>query len=127
MAYTPTVWETGDTITAEKLNKAENGIAANSVLAVAVSKEDSAYTADAEYADVCAAVAAGKSVRLVYTQEGVGPLPTFVTYFDLCKAAIVSEEYVGLYFLSGNVGGGGTLDTVGLQWTSDGISDWPES
>lgn len=27
MAYTPTVWETGDVITAEKLNKAENGIA----------------------------------------------------------------------------------------------------
>lgn len=28
MAYTPTVWATGDKITAEKLNKAENGIAA---------------------------------------------------------------------------------------------------
>lgn len=28
MAYTPTVWETGDVITAEKLNKAEQGIAA---------------------------------------------------------------------------------------------------
>ena len=27
MAYTPTVWVTGDTITAEKLNKAEQGIA----------------------------------------------------------------------------------------------------
>ena len=27
MAYTPTVWETGDVITAEKLNKAEQGIA----------------------------------------------------------------------------------------------------
>lgn len=27
MAYTPTVWATGDVITAEKLNKAENGIA----------------------------------------------------------------------------------------------------
>ena len=31
MAYTPTVWETGDVITAVKLNKAENGIAAASV------------------------------------------------------------------------------------------------
>ena len=28
MAYTPTVWATGDVITAEKLNKAEQGIAA---------------------------------------------------------------------------------------------------
>lgn len=32
MAYTPTVWETGDTITAEKLNKAEQGIAAANIL-----------------------------------------------------------------------------------------------
>ena len=31
MAYTPTVWVTGDVITAVKLNKAENGIAAASV------------------------------------------------------------------------------------------------
>lgn len=30
MAYTPTEWETGDVITAEKLNKMESGIAANS-------------------------------------------------------------------------------------------------
>lgn len=30
MAYVPTVWQTGDIITAEKLNKAENGIAAAS-------------------------------------------------------------------------------------------------
>lgn len=40
MAYTPTVWATGDVITAEKLNKAENGIAvANAdVLIVTVSE-----------------------------------------------------------------------------------------
>jgi hypothetical protein len=27
MSYTPTTWQTGDTITAEKLNKLENGVA----------------------------------------------------------------------------------------------------
>lgn len=32
MSYTKTVWETGDTITSEKLNNAENGIeAANDI------------------------------------------------------------------------------------------------
>lgn len=30
MAYTPTIWKTGDVITAEKLNKAEQGIASAS-------------------------------------------------------------------------------------------------
>ena len=33
MAYIPTVWETGDVITAEKLNKAEEGIEAASASA----------------------------------------------------------------------------------------------
>lgn len=32
MAYTPTSWQTGDTITAEKLNKMEGGIAAASAV-----------------------------------------------------------------------------------------------
>ena len=42
MAYTPTVWETGDVITAVKLNKAENGIAAadRSVLVVTEDAEN---------------------------------------------------------------------------------------
>lgn len=36
MSYTPTQWATGDTITAEKLNKAENGIAANDAAIAAI-------------------------------------------------------------------------------------------
>lgn len=39
MAYTPTVWETGDVITAEKLNKAENGIASAFPLVVTISND----------------------------------------------------------------------------------------
>lgn len=38
MAYTPTVWETGDVITAVKLNKAENGIAAAGAYIVEMSE-----------------------------------------------------------------------------------------
>ena len=44
MAYTPTSWETGDVITAEKLNKAENGIAASEAFVVPVSYDDETYT-----------------------------------------------------------------------------------
>ena len=36
MAYTPTEWQTGDVITAEKLNKAEEGIAAASMKLVTI-------------------------------------------------------------------------------------------
>lgn len=38
MAYIPTEWATGDVITAEKLNKAENGIAAAGAYIVEVSE-----------------------------------------------------------------------------------------
>lgn len=48
MAYTPTVWETGDTITAEKLNKAEQGIASAGSVAIKIpiiyDEENSVYT-----------------------------------------------------------------------------------
>lgn len=36
MAYTPTVWDTGDTVTADKLNNIENGIKALNTLVVKV-------------------------------------------------------------------------------------------
>lgn len=36
MAYTPTEWATGDVITAQKLNKAENAIAANDAAIAAI-------------------------------------------------------------------------------------------
>lgn len=54
MAYTPTVWETGDVITAVKLNKAENGIAAadRSVLEVT---EDADNTLSEKWEDIFAA------------------------------------------------------------------------
>ena len=36
MSYTPTEWATGDTVTAEKLNKIEGGIASAGVLVATV-------------------------------------------------------------------------------------------
>ena len=127
MAYTPTVWETGDIITAEKLNKAENGIAANSVLDVTVTMEDSAYVADTEFADACAAVEAGQDVRLIYVQAAVGPLPEMRYIYDLKKYMIASESIVGMNFISADLNGGGTLSITGLQWTADGIDVWPSA
>lgn len=64
MAYTPTVWATGDVITAAKLNKAEEGIAAASgvvgVFPIGVTHEGSTATLTQKYSDILAAVSAGK-------------------------------------------------------------------
>lgn len=40
MGYIPTEWQTGDVITAEKLNKAENGIAAAYPVVLTVTVDD---------------------------------------------------------------------------------------
>lgn len=40
MAYIPTVWATGDVITAAKLNKAENGIAAAYPVVLTITVDD---------------------------------------------------------------------------------------
>lgn len=44
MAYTPTVWATGDVITAEKLNKAEQGIAAAGPVMIPAEYNAETYT-----------------------------------------------------------------------------------
>lgn len=69
MAYTPTVWETGDVITAEKLNKAENGIAAASasssplfVLTVDMAADGRSVTIDKTLAEITEAYNAGGNV-----------------------------------------------------------------
>ena len=66
MAYTPTVWKTGDVITAEKLNKAEQGIAAASdaVFYVTFTYDEltETTTADKTMAEIEEAISAGKAV-----------------------------------------------------------------
>lgn len=74
MAYTPTVWATGDTITAEKLNKAEQGIAAASEIVglfpIGVTVEGSTATLDQKYSDILAAVSAGKFALIYQIVDG---------------------------------------------------------
>lgn len=125
MGYIPTEWQNGDIITAVKLNKAESGIAANSTLTVMVTKEDDAYVADTEFEDVCAAIEAGQDVKLIYVQAGVGPLPEMRYIYDLTKYIIASESITTMCFIAADLNGGGVLALTGLQWSSDGISDWP--
>lgn len=67
MSYTKTTWQTGDTITAEKLNNIENGIEANET---AISQIDTS----------------GDAYIVTYTSSPSGPV-TDTTYADLETAA----------------------------------------
>lgn len=72
MAYTPTEWVTGDVITAVKLNKLENGVAAiDGVMVVLAEEESDVVTLTATYAEIAAALTANIPVFIkVQVSEG---------------------------------------------------------
>ena len=65
MSYTPTNWQTGDTVTAEKLNKMEGGIElANDafVIKLTPTNQDFSGTIDKTYDEIVAAVNSGVKI-----------------------------------------------------------------
>lgn len=64
MSYTPTEWETGDVVTAEKLNKLEQGVAnsGGSGLIVGTTFSDNVLTFDKTYKQIHDALLDGTSV-----------------------------------------------------------------
>lgn len=87
MAYVPTEWATGDVITAEKLNKAEGGIAAASAFVCTIEFESATEaTIDQDYDDIVAAIRAGRPVIFLNDDAESGVL----TYFTFLQAL---DEY----------------------------------
>ena len=63
MAYTKQNWNTGDTITADKLNHMEDGIADETPIVVHFEKVDGNWTADKEYSELRTAIENGTPVK----------------------------------------------------------------
>lgn len=69
MAYNKTTWETGDVITAEKLNNIENGIAAiKGVMSITLSEDGDTATLSATWQQISDAFGSMTPV-FVYTTE----------------------------------------------------------
>lgn len=68
MGYTPTVWQTGDIVTSEKLNKIENGIA-DAVGVLVVTMSGDSMTTDKTWQEIYDALAARKEVVLVMSVD----------------------------------------------------------
>lgn len=118
MAYVPTEWVTGDVITAVKLNKAEEGIAANSNLVYIAEAEvgqGGPEITQGDFDDACAVIAAGGIVSISVTIAGVTSLYISCGYtagtpeIDLFSVAVSS----------------GNLILRGMKWVSDGLGVWP--
>ena len=110
MAYVPTNWQTGDVVTAEKLNKLENGVMSSGgslIVNVALDQATMTATLDKTTADLINAVNDGLSVilKLDASMDGdlvfwnIGYLATIAVYeshacdvtFMLCQES--SSEF----------------------------------
>ena len=82
MTYTPTEWKNGDVITAEGLNKIENGIAnAGSALIVQAPYANGAYTCDHTVQEIYDAISSGTLVFIAWTYGTFGVDNISHTYF----------------------------------------------
>ena len=130
MAYTPTTWVAGDTVTATKLNKLEQGVAnagggsgLDAVITFSVDSPSQSSTFTIEqgsYEDVVAKVVAGEPVNLAITQFNVSGSNYGISgMFPLrcwCTNTGASEPTLMLH--NNTICGSGWH----LEWTSSGIT-----
>ena len=94
MAYTPTVWETGDVITAEKLNKAEQGIAVASSatassLLLTETVEGNVHTLSETYNTIETALTAGINVLLQLEVD-----TDYYSIYSVVSFGVADSKYV---------------------------------
>ncbi len=92
MAYTPTTWNTGDDVTATKLNKLENGVAnAGSVLICNATYSDSEqnYILDKTAQEIYDALLSGTPAYIKYQYGALGPSGTGAWESTLYLAPII--------------------------------------
>lgn len=110
MSYTKTTWKTGDVITAEKLNKVEDQVAANEEAISSAGGDDSVFivnidaegsggtitaTADKTRQEMSAAVEAGKPIIIRLTRNY--PAQQSSTIFEMAPRIWAAPQQAGGY------------------------------
>lgn len=114
MSYTPTEWNTGDIVTAEKLNKLENGVAGGSgdgnfIVNILFDETTHGATLDKTWQEIKDATDAGKLV-LAYSNGGIDGM----TFLFL----IVAIEEYEITILN-------VLDKSDIPFTANDANDYP--
>ena len=87
MSYTPTNWQTGDTVTAEKLNKMEQGIQTAVdpfIVTFTPTAQDFSGITDKSNTEIYEAFLAGKQIiaRIINNETKFFDTPAYVTVFN---------------------------------------------
>lgn len=116
MAYSPTVWNTGDVITAEKLNKAEQGIAAaaGAVQWIDVDFEDEDLPLQSTWQEIYNLFTA-KKLLYIYMND--------MQYLirSVADLSVLSE---GFHVVASSLTDNGTIND--LTWIAETASDYPK-
>lgn len=114
MSYTPTTWAAGDTVTAAKLNKLEQGVASGGVLVVNMS----AGTLDKTWEEIADAVPE-KPVLIIFVDE-VNYSTTVLYVVSVTRASKVGMKYYVKAFTP-------FIDFASsiVDFTADTSSDYP--
>lgn len=121
MAYEPTVWETGDVLTAEKLNKAEQGIegATPVFIPITFDEDANANVLDASYNELKALV--GKIIiGLNYYPDD--PATYLCTYYYFIELMVEDGTY-SAKFLSLTITGGQSVPSIYVFTATDPDAD----
>ena len=87
MSYTPTNWQTGDIVTADKLNKLENGVASGGML-ITISQSGGDTVLDKNYTEIKTAIESGIfPFALMEDEEGSTVICT------VCNYAFIEDAY----------------------------------
>lgn len=93
MSYTPTNWQTGDTITAEKLNNLEEGVASGAVIIT-----DNGTQLDKTYAEIYDLVNSGTPCFILYDlDKSVSDLDSDYTYYVKLMKVTTVYKYADDY------------------------------
>ena len=100
MSYTPTNWQTGDVVTADKLNKIENGVAnGGGVLILESNISENTIELNASYNDIKEAVLSGKNIFIEQTVTSASGTALATTSFYIQTLLEVPEvNYYGFMF-----------------------------
>ena len=131
MAYTPTVWASGDTIDATKLNKIEQGIANAGSVMVVDCTTSSPYTLDHTFADIYNALRAGTPVYIRIVKDAGSDWETqYWSEYCFCPVIRafkydVSYRLCAVNAMNGVINNANVLFSTTLSFDATGANAYP--